>query len=60
MEPWQEGDAIQGDLDEIILNLMVSTILKWLRFRVVRWMHYLHHFDYLALLGFHGYITHSL
>jgi len=27
----------------IIFNPIASTILKWLRFKVVRWVHYLHH-----------------
>jgi hypothetical protein len=27
----------------IIFNPIASTILKWLRFTVVMWIHYLHH-----------------
>jgi hypothetical protein len=32
-----------GDLDVTKFNPIASTILKWLRFKSVRWMHYLHH-----------------
>jgi prolipoprotein diacylglyceryltransferase len=32
-EIWLGGDAIQGDLDAVIFILLVSTILKWLRFK---------------------------
>jgi hypothetical protein len=41
-------DAIEGDLDAIIFNPIASTILKWLRFTVVSWIHYL---PYSALLN---------
>jgi hypothetical protein len=30
-------NAIQGDLDKVIFNPISSTILKWLRFKVVSW-----------------------
>jgi hypothetical protein len=33
------GNAIQGVLDVIIFNLIFSTILKWLKFRIVSWRH---------------------
>jgi hypothetical protein len=32
------SDAIVGDLNAITFNPIPSTILKWLRFRIVRWM----------------------
>jgi hypothetical protein len=32
-EIWLGGDAIKGDLDAVIFILIVSTILKWLRFK---------------------------
>jgi hypothetical protein len=35
-------NAIQGDLDAVILNPISSTILKWLRFKVVSWRHDFH------------------
>jgi hypothetical protein len=35
----QGGNAIQGDLDAVIFNPISSTILKWLRFKVVSWRH---------------------
>jgi hypothetical protein len=31
-----QGNAIQGDLDAIIFNAITSTILKLLKFKVVR------------------------
>jgi hypothetical protein len=31
--------AFKGDLDAIIFNPISSTILNWLRFRVVSWRH---------------------
>jgi len=34
--------AIKGDLDAIIFNSIASTILKWWRFKLLRWMQYLH------------------
>jgi hypothetical protein len=37
------GDAIAEDVDAITFNPIASTILKWLGFRVVRRMQYLHH-----------------
>jgi hypothetical protein len=37
------ADAIQGDRDVVIFNPIASSILKWLRFKVLRRMHYLHH-----------------
>jgi hypothetical protein len=39
----QGGDAIAGDVDARTYNPIASTTLKWLRFKVVRWMQYLHH-----------------
>jgi hypothetical protein len=33
------GSAIQDDLDAVIFNPIFSTILKWLRVKVVRWRH---------------------
>lgn len=33
---WYVGDAIQVDLDAIIFDPVVSTILKMLRFKIVR------------------------
>jgi hypothetical protein len=36
---WYEGNAIQGDIDAIIFNPISSTILKWLRFKVVSCRH---------------------
>jgi hypothetical protein len=55
-------DAIAGDDDVTTFDPITSIILKWLRFKCVRWMHYLYDsallnsgWDCLALLGFHGY-----
>jgi hypothetical protein len=36
---WQGGDAIQRDRDAVSFNPIVSTILKWLRFKTVSWRH---------------------
>jgi hypothetical protein len=33
-------DAIAGDLGATTFNPIASTILKWLRFKVLRWMHH--------------------
>jgi hypothetical protein len=33
------GDVIAGDADATVFNPIASTILNWLRFKVVRWMH---------------------
>jgi hypothetical protein len=38
-EIWYSGAAIQGDHDAVIFNPISSTILKWLRLRVVSWRH---------------------
>jgi hypothetical protein len=38
-EIWYGGNAIQEDLNAIIFNPISSTILKWLRFKVVSWRH---------------------
>jgi hypothetical protein len=38
-EIWYRGNAIQGDLNAIIFNPISSTVLKWLRFKVVSWRH---------------------
>jgi hypothetical protein len=35
---WYGGNAIQGDL-AVIINPISSIILKWLRFRVISWLH---------------------
>jgi hypothetical protein len=37
------GGAIEQDQDAVILNPIASTILKWLSFKFLRWMQYLHH-----------------
>jgi hypothetical protein len=37
------GVTIVTDLDVITFNSITSTILKWLRFKCVRWMHYPYH-----------------
>jgi hypothetical protein len=37
------GDAIKGDRVALIFNPTDSTILKWMRSIVLRWMQYLHH-----------------
>jgi hypothetical protein len=37
------GVAIAEDLDVTSFNSIASDILKWLKFKVVRWMQYLHH-----------------
>jgi hypothetical protein len=34
---WYGGNSIQWDLGAIIINPIPSTILKWLRFKVVSW-----------------------
>jgi hypothetical protein len=47
-EIWYAGDAIEGDLNMTVFNPIAATILKLLRFKIIRWMHYLHH---LALLN---------
>jgi hypothetical protein len=59
-------DAIAGDVDALTFNPIASTILKWLQFKVVGWMHYLHHSAMLSsgmrlfsIVGFHGYITYN-
>jgi hypothetical protein len=36
---WQAGGTIQGDLHVIIFNPISSTVLKWLRFKAVSWVH---------------------
>jgi hypothetical protein len=39
-EIWYGGNAIQGDLEAMVFNpIPSSTILKWLRFKVVSWRH---------------------
>jgi hypothetical protein len=35
-------DAVVGDFVVTTFNPIASIILKWLRFKFVRWMHYLH------------------
>jgi hypothetical protein len=61
-----EEMTLNVTLDAIYFNPVVSTILKWLRFKAARLMHYLYHSALLnnglglfALLGFR-YITYSL
>jgi hypothetical protein len=39
----QEGHATEGDLDSISFNNIASTILKWVMFRLLRWIQNLHH-----------------
>jgi hypothetical protein len=39
LDIWYGGNAIQVDLEAIIFNPISLTILKWLRFTVVRWRH---------------------
>jgi hypothetical protein len=34
---------LKGNLDAIIFNPIASACLKWMRFKVVKRMHYLHH-----------------
>jgi hypothetical protein len=41
------GDVIEGDLDAIIFNPIVSTILKWLRFKIPMWMQSIIHSYYV-------------
>jgi hypothetical protein len=50
-EIWYGGNAIQGDLDGIIFNPIVSIILKSVRFKVVR--HALLNYAF-GLFMFHG------
>jgi hypothetical protein len=40
-----EGGAIIGDLDIKTFNPIASNILEWLRFKFVKWMHYLQYSD---------------
>jgi hypothetical protein len=51
------GNAIEWDA--ITSNPIVLTILKWFRFKTMRWMQYLHHsalFDYgLGFMGIVGF-----
>jgi hypothetical protein len=39
-ETLYRGDATEGDLDAVTFNSIASTILKWLGFKVLRWMQY--------------------
>jgi hypothetical protein len=32
------GHAIEGDVDAMTFNIIASTILKWQRFKPLRWM----------------------
>jgi hypothetical protein len=36
---WYAGDTTEWDLDTIIFNLTTLTILKWLMFKFMMWMH---------------------
>jgi hypothetical protein len=38
----QGGHAIERDLESIIFNSIVSTILKWQKFKLLSWMQNLH------------------
>jgi hypothetical protein len=38
-EIWYAGAAIQDELDAVICNLIYSTVLKWLRLKIVSWRH---------------------
>jgi hypothetical protein len=38
-EIWYGGNAIQENLDATIFNPISSTVLKWLRFKVISWKH---------------------
>jgi hypothetical protein len=38
----QQVHAIEGDLNAMLLNPVVSTIPKWWMFRLLRWMQNLH------------------
>jgi hypothetical protein len=38
-----QDDAIALDLHATTFNPVASTILKWLRFTLARWLQYLHH-----------------
>jgi hypothetical protein len=48
------GDVIEGDLDALIFNPIVSTILKWLRFKFSMWMQCLHHSFLLCIVQWRG------
>jgi hypothetical protein len=41
-------DATKGDLEAITFNPTASTILKWVRFKFVRSIQYLHHSAFLT------------
>jgi hypothetical protein len=36
------GHAIEGDLDAVLYNPLISTIPKWQTFKLLRWMQNLH------------------
>jgi hypothetical protein len=48
------GDAIQGDLDAIIVNPIASVILKLLRFKFVKWALLNCGFGLFMFYGNHG------
>jgi hypothetical protein len=61
------GDAIAAGIDATTYDPIVSTTSKWLMFKVVRWMQYLHYSAMLntglglfSIVDFHGYITYNL
>jgi hypothetical protein len=37
--------TIDEDFDAVIFNRIASTILKWLRLNIVKWIYYLYHFQ---------------
>jgi hypothetical protein len=61
---WLGGNAIQVDLDVVIFIPIYSTILKWMRLKVVSWRYDFQPCTAMVLdcllLGYFGYITHNL
>jgi hypothetical protein len=47
----QAGHAIEDDMKAIIFNPIASTILKWLKFKLLRWMQYIHQSVTVGLEG---------
>jgi hypothetical protein len=39
---WYGGDATERARDAVISNPIVSTVLNWSSFKLLRWMQYLH------------------
>jgi hypothetical protein len=58
------GDAMVGNLDATTFNPIALTILKWLRFKVMMWVHHSALLNsglgLITLLGFCDYITYHL